>query len=109
MLKIADVKRTRANIEVKEKNYLMADLVLHLTIEQRQRIEALAHQRGHETLDAYLLALVELDAQSAPVLQDGKEDLPSDSFEATFRKALHDVMSNSTQPDDHLYPTFDDE
>ena len=87
----------------------MADLVLHLTIEQCQRVEALAQQRGYETPDAYVLALVDLDAQGAPVLQVGKEDLPPDSFEATFREALHDVLSHPTEPDDHLYPAFDDE
>ena len=53
----------------------MTDLVLHMTPEQRQRIEAMAHKRGYQAPNDYLLALAELDAQGDLLLRDANNDL----------------------------------
>jgi hypothetical protein len=44
----------------------MSDLVIHVTNEQRQRIEKVAQERGFKAADDYLLALFELDAERDP-------------------------------------------
>ena len=44
----------------------MSDLVIHVTNEQRQRIEKVARERGYNAADDYLLALFELDAERDP-------------------------------------------
>ena len=44
----------------------MSDLVIHVTNEQRQRIEKVARERGYKAPDDYLLALFEIDAERDP-------------------------------------------
>lgn len=44
----------------------MSDLVIHVTNEQRQRIEKVARERGYDAPDDYLLALFEIDAERDP-------------------------------------------
>ena len=87
----------------------MADLVLHITAEQRQRIEAMAHQRGYDTPDVYLLALAELDAQGELVIRDSDDDLTQEQLEANFRQGLHEVMSGQTYSIDQLWNMVDDD
>ena len=87
----------------------MTDLVLHITAEQHQRIEAMAHQRGYEALDAYLLALAELDAQGELVLRDSNDDLTQEQVEANFRQGLHEVMTGQTYSIDKLWDMVDDD
>jgi hypothetical protein len=85
----------------------MTDLVLHVTPEQRQRIENMAHQRGYEAPDAYLLALAELDAKGDLVLRDSDDDLTQEQLEANFRQGLHEVVSGQTYPIDKLWDMVD--
>ena len=87
----------------------MTDLVLHISQEQRQRIENMAHQRGYEALDAYLLALAELDAQGDLLLRDAADDLTQEQLEANFRQGLHEAVSGQTYPIDKLWDMVDDD
>lgn len=87
----------------------MTDLVLHITAEQRQRIEAMAHQRGYDAIDSYLVALAELDAQGNLVLRDSDDDLTQEQLEANFRQGLHEVMTGKTYPIDKLWDMVDDD
>jgi hypothetical protein len=87
----------------------MTDLVLHMSAEQRQRIETMAHQRGYEAPDAYLLALAELDAQGGLVLRDSDDDLTQEQLEANFRQGLHEIISGQTYPIDKLWDMVDDD
>ncbi len=77
----------------------MSDLVIHLTNEQRERIESAAKQRGYTAPDDYLLALFELDAED-------------DDFEdpiAAFRQSWHEAMTGQTHPISTLWDNMDDE
>lgn len=87
----------------------MADLILHITPEQRQRIEAMAHKRGYQAPDDYLLALAELDAQGDLVLRDSDDDLTQEQLEANFRQGLHEIVSGQTYPIDKLWDMVDDD
>jgi hypothetical protein len=49
----------------------MSDLVIHLTDEQRQRIEERARQQGFSTPTAYLLSLVEEDEPTKEEVLEG--------------------------------------
>jgi hypothetical protein len=62
----------------------MPDLVLHMTSEQLQLIEAIARERGYDAPDEYLLALVEAD---------GKNRLLAD-----LRQSIHEAMIGDTIP-----------
>lgn len=62
----------------------MADLVLHVTNEQRQQIEEIARQRGFKAPDDYLLALVEADEKNRLV--------------ADLRQSIHEAMTGDTIP-----------
>lgn len=84
----------------------MTDLVLHMTAEQRQRIEDMARQRGYQEPDAYLLALAELDAQGELILRDS-DDLTEEQLKANFRQGLHEVVSGQTYPIDKLWDMVD--
>ncbi|MBI1277308.1 MAG: hypothetical protein GC179_04185 [Anaerolineaceae bacterium] len=86
----------------------MTDLVLHMTPEQQQRIEATARKRGYQSLDDYLLALAELDAQGDLMLKD-TDDLTKEQLEANFRQGLHEVVSGKTYPIDQLWDMVDAE
>lgn len=76
-----------------------AALILDLTPEDRQRIEEQARQRGFDDPEDYLMALVEWDAD------EGLDEDP----EASFRKALHEVMTGQTYPISTLWDFLDDE
>jgi hypothetical protein len=84
----------------------MADksaLVIDLTVEERQRIETLAHKRGYAEPQDYLLALVNIDAESNPIL-DEKSQLIAD-----FREAWHDAMSGNIRPIEELWDDLNDD
>lgn len=87
----------------------MTDLVLHMTSEQRQRIEAMAQRRGYQATEDYLLALAELDAQGDLLLRDDDSDLTQEQLEANFRQGLHEVVSGKTYPIDKLWDMVDAE
>lgn len=87
----------------------MTELVLHITAEQRERIEAMAQQRGYDALDSYLLALAELDAQGSLVLRDSDDDLTQEQLETNFRQGLHEVLTGKTYPIEKLWDMVDDE
>ncbi len=87
----------------------MTDLVLHITSEQRQRIEAMAQKRGYQALDDYLLALAELDAQGDLLLRDDDSDLTQEQLEANFRQGLQEVVSGKTYPINKLWDMVDAE
>jgi hypothetical protein len=87
----------------------MADLILHITPEQRQRIEAMAQKRGYQAPDDYLLALAELDAQGDLMLRDSDDDLTQEQLEANFRQGLHEALSGQTNPIDKLWDMVDDD
>ncbi len=85
----------------------MTDLILHMTAEQHQRLEAIAHERGYDAPDAYLLALAELDAQGELVLRDSDDGLTQEQLEANFRQGLHEIVSGKTYPVDKLWDMVD--
>jgi hypothetical protein len=83
---------------------MMADentLVIDLTVEERQRIEMLAHKRGYAEPQDYLLALVNLDADSDQIT-DEKTQLIAD-----FREAWHDALSGNIRPIEELWNDMD--
>lgn len=73
----------------------MSELVIHVTNEQRQRIEEWTRQHGFETLTDYLLSLVE-DAE--PI----KEELLTG-----FREGWAAAMSGDTIPASKLREFID--
>jgi len=73
----------------------MSDLVLHLTNEQRQRIEARAKQHGFKTASDYLLSLVEDDEST-------KEEI-----RAGFREGWKAAMTGDTIPASKLREFLD--
>ncbi|MEP6987494.1 MAG: hypothetical protein ABI970_17955 [Chloroflexota bacterium] len=79
---------------------MMTDLILHITEEQRQRIENIAQQRGYKAPDDYLLALFELDAED--------DDFEEDPV-AAFRQSWHEAMTGQTYPIATLWDNMDDE
>lgn len=85
----------------------MTDLVLHMTDEQRQRIETMARQRGYHAPDAYLLALAELDAQGELILREGEDELTQEQLEANFRQGLHETVTGQTYPIEKLWDMVD--
>ncbi|MBI1280897.1 MAG: hypothetical protein GC179_22425 [Anaerolineaceae bacterium] len=73
----------------------MSDLVIHVTDEQRQRIEERARQHGFETLTDYLLSLVEEDEPTKEELLNG------------FREGWAAAMSGDTIPASKLWEFID--
>jgi len=78
----------------------MSDLVIHVTNEQRQRLEKVARERGFNAPDDYLLALFELDVED----DDAEEDPV-----AAFRQSWHEAMTGKTYPISTLWDDMDDE
>jgi len=76
----------------------MASEMVNLQIprEEYERIVALAQQRGYESPDAYVLALVEEDAE------DEIEDDDIDPVES-FRQAWHEAMTGQSRPIEELW------
>lgn len=76
-----------------------SQIVLEITTEERQRLEAQAQKRGYEELSAYLLALVDAD------IQDEEAEDPVEGF----REGWRDVMNGNTYPISTLWDDLDDE
>ncbi len=76
-------------------------VILNITLEERERLESLAHQRGYEQLSDYLLALAEADAEA---LVEEDED-PVEGF----REGWRDIMTGNTFPISTLWDDLDDE
>jgi hypothetical protein len=64
---------------------------IQFTEEQQARIKAQADKQGYDDLAAYLLALVEVDAEED--ILDDEEDVVAD-----FREAWHQAMTGQTRP-----------
>lgn len=64
----------------------MSDLVIHVTDQQRQRIEELARQHGFDTPSEYLLSLVDEDEPTKEQLLTG------------FREGWAAAMTGDTIP-----------
>ncbi len=76
----------------------MASEMVNLQIprEEYERIVALAHQRGYESPDAYVLALVEEDAE------DEIDDDEVDPVES-FKQAWHEAMTGQSYPIEEVW------
>jgi hypothetical protein len=85
------------------------DLVIHMTPEQREQVETMAHQRGYGGADDYLLALVDLDAQGKLALLDTDDDLTQEQLEANFKQGLKEVMTGQVYPIEQLWDVVDDD
>ena len=68
-------------------------LTLDITRAERERIEAQARQHGYDTVQAYLLSLVEADT-----IVDGLDVYFNTDPEAAFRQSWHEAMTNQTHP-----------
>ena len=75
-------------------------LTLELTPEEKARIQELAHRRGYDDLEAYLMALIEWDAED-------DEDFDEDP-KAAFRQAWHEAMTGQTYPVSTLWDDDDE-
>lgn len=73
----------------------MVDLILHVTIEQRQHIEEAARERGFKAPDEYLLSLVEADEKSRLL--------------ADLRQSIHEAMTGDTIPASKLLEALEAE
>jgi hypothetical protein len=77
-------------------------LTINVTPEQRNKIETLAHERGYDAPDDYLLALVELDS-------DDETDLTKDEMLANLRQGLKEAMRGEFYPIETLWDDLDAE
>ena len=75
-------------------------LTIQVTREQKQQIEQLARERGFQSADEYMLALVAHDSE------DADEDVDP---VALFREGWKDVMAGNTYPASTLWEDIDDE
>jgi hypothetical protein len=87
-------------------------LEIKLTSENRERIEHLAHQRGYEVLQDYLLALVEIDAvilSEEAELEDLDEIHTKEEVLAGLRQSLHEAITGQTRPIEELWESLKDD
>jgi hypothetical protein len=75
-------------------------LTINVTPEQRQRIEALAQERGYPSPDDYLLALVELDAED-------EDELTKEELLANLRQGLDEALRGEVYPIETLWDDLD--
>lgn len=66
---------------------------------EREQLEAQAHERGYTTIGEYLLALAKADAQL-----DSLDDEPNEEIdvESRLRQALEDIKAGRVYPYDKL-------
>lgn len=76
-------------------------LIIELTPEQHRQIEERAHQRGYNTPEVYLLALVEND-----LIED---DLDEAALIEGFRESWHQAMTGDTRPVSELRDALNEE
>jgi hypothetical protein len=77
-------------------------LTITVTAEQRERIEMLAHERGYESPDDYLLALVESDV-------DDEADMTKEEVLENLRQSLREVARGEVYPANTFLDMLDDE
>jgi predicted transcriptional regulator len=66
-------------------------MTIHVTPEERQQIEELAHEHGYDSTEAYLLALVNSDAQTTA--EDEKQPILDD-----IRQGLREIKAGLGRP-----------
>jgi hypothetical protein len=76
-------------------------LTIQVTREQKQRIEQIAHERGFQSADEYVLALVMRNVEE-------EMDAVVDPIEL-FREGWKDVVEGNTYPASTLWEDIDDE
>lgn len=76
-----------------------------ITLEQRETITHLAQRQGYDTIDDYLRALIEADAQA----QGETLDLEPYDAEEAFEEAWQDVVAGRTYPVSTLWDDIDDD
>lgn len=79
-------------------------LTLDITRSERERIETQAREHGYETVQAYLLSLV--DADSAV---DEVDAYFNADPEGAFKQAWHEAMTGKTHPVSTLWDDLEDE
>src|SRR5262249_37570121 len=70
-----------------------------LTPEKRQRIEDMAHRRGYNAPEDYLLALVDMDA----AVQDEHDFESNEGILAAMRESFHQAVTGDTRPISELW------
>ena len=73
--------------------------------DEREQLEAQAHERGYKTIGAYLLALAKADAQ-ATVSDEMDDDI---NVASRLREALNDVKAGRVYPYDKLREMIEDD
>jgi hypothetical protein len=77
-------------------------LTITITVEQRERIEAQAQERGYESPDDYLLALVESDV-------DDEADMTKEEVLEDLRESIREAMTGKTIPAKDFLAALDDD
>ncbi len=84
------------------------DLVIPLTLEEREKFEALAHRRGFRASDDYVRALVEFDAQQHGEAAPFETDDLSDPIES-FRIGWAQAMRGETLSEEEFWEAVNDD
>lgn len=67
----------------------MTPILLHISDEKAQRLTQHAHEGGHESIEAYLLALIEADLNE-------DEDDSVEEILASIKRGFEDMLSGRT-------------
>lgn len=88
----------------------MSDYILKLDETEATHISQRAKERGYESVEDYLRALVAADAL-VEILRDDWQDADEnpDEIEADFREAWHDAMTGNVLPIESLWDRLDDD
>jgi hypothetical protein len=73
--------------------------LIEVSPEERQEIEARAHERGFDTLEAYVRALIEADE-----FEDEDDIDPAEAL----REAMRDIKAGRVYPVETLWEDLDD-
>lgn len=88
----------------------MSDFILKLDETEAVHISQRAKQRGYESVEEYLRALVAADALVEMLRDDWQDaDTSPDEIEANFREAWHDALTGNVLPIESLWDGLDDD
>lgn len=88
----------------------MSDFILKLDETEAVHISQRAKERGYESVEEYLRALVAADALVEMLRDDWQDaDTSPDEIEANFREAWHDALTGNVLPIESLWDGLDDD
>lgn len=87
----------------------MTQLVLDISPEELERIQAQAQRRGYEDLPAYIRALIDADTADVDTDEDEDDERSLEDIKAGIKEALREALRGEYLTEEEFWKSLDDD